>query len=366
MKLGDTRYLVAFLVPISCVLGLYLGNWFSPGVLYTGFVLIPIIELFVPASPYSEDEVSLKRKSRFFFFDFILYIHVPVLYAIVVYFIWLLGNREWTSAELIFTVLNVGVTLGVSGINVAHELGHRNNVFARWMARLLLIPVLYSHFTLEHNYGHHLRVGTHEDPATARKNEPIYFFFIRSMVLGYLNAWKIERKIIKAGKPLWQHEIIWAHLVQLCFLFIVYRIAGIEGLIAYIGAAIIGMLALESVNYVEHYGLVRKKLASGRYEPMSGNHSWNSNHELGRIALFELVRHADHHYQTTRKYQTLRHLDESPQLPFGYPHSIMVAFLPPLWFYLMNPRVDKANQSNDDSVVRQNPSLLPGNPEIAV
>jgi alkane 1-monooxygenase len=145
--------------------------------------------------------------------------------------------------------------------------------------------------------------------------------------------------MIKKGKPAWQHQIIWSHIVQIILLSVIYYFAGLSGLLIYLCTVLIGILVLESVNYIEHYGLLRSKLPSGRYEPMTAEHSWNSNHELGRIVLFELVRHADHHYQTTRKYQTLRHLDQSPQLPFGYPLSIMIALLPPLWFRIMNKRI---------------------------
>jgi alkane 1-monooxygenase len=263
------------------------------------------------------------------------------LYFVVGYFVWMLGLEEMTTFESFFSVVNVGILLGVCGINVAHELGHRDRPFDRWMARLLLIPALYSHFTLEHNYGHHLKVGTPEDPATARKNEPVYRFYYRSIVQGYFNAWKIgEVMRVAAGRPRWMNEVLLGHIAQFVFLSFVVALAGWGSLLLYILAALIGIIALESVNYIEHYGLLRKRMASGRYEPMTESHSWNSNHELGRIMLFELVRHADHHYQTTRKYQALRHLDQSPQLPFGYPMSILLALIPPLWFKVMNPRVD--------------------------
>jgi alkane 1-monooxygenase len=183
-------------------------------------------------------------------------------------------------------------------------------------------------------------VATPEDPATARKNEPVYAFFIRSIVKGYQNAWAIGFKMMETkGKPKWMHEMVWSHLFQLVLLSGVLYFCGWKGLIIYLATALVGVLSLESVNYVEHYGLVRRLLPSGRYEAMKERHSWNSNHELGRIMLFELVRHADHHYQSTRKYQVLRHLDESPQLPFGYPMSILLALIPPVWFRLMNPRV---------------------------
>ncbi len=349
MKFSDLRYLLAYIVPVSCFLGLYYGGWAAPGVLYFGFLLVPLIELFVPASTYTDPEEILQAKSRLPIFDWLLYLNVPAIYLIVGYFIWLLGHNDWTTAERIFSILNVGVLLGVSGINVAHELGHRQNNFDRWMARLLLLPSLYSHFTLEHNYGHHVKVGTPEDPATARKNEPLYFFFVRSIALGYRNAWHIEKRMLeKKQKSVFYSEIRWAHAAHLGLLAFVFSVSGWPGLLSYFCTALVGILSLESVNYIEHYGLLRKKLASGRYEPMTEVHSWNSNHELGRIVLFELVRHADHHYQTTRKYQALRHLDASPQLPFGYPMSIVIAFIPPLWFWLMNPRVSRANGETID------------------
>jgi alkane 1-monooxygenase len=341
MHFSDLKYLFGCLPPFICWLGLYLGGWYSPGLLYFGFVIIPLIELFVPASTFTEDESILMKKSTKIFFDILLYLQVPMLYGIVSFFVWQYIHAGWTMAEIIFSVINLGILIGVTGINIAHELGHRKAAFDRWMARALLIPALYSHFTLEHNYGHHLKVGTPEDPATARKNEPVYTFYWRTISKGYLNAWAIEKKIFEqAGLPKWRNELIWSHLVQLIYLGVIFFFAGFGCVIALFLAALWGILFLETVNYIEHYGLVRNKLSSGRYEPMSEIHSWNSNHELGRIILFELVRHADHHYQTTRKYQTLRHLDKSPQLPFGYPMSIVLALVPRLWFSVMNPRVD--------------------------
>ena len=341
MKFKDSKYLAAYLMPIACFAGLYFGGWAAPGAFYIGFLIVPVLELFVPAAPRPEDEAILQEKSKVSFFDYLLYLNVPFLYINALYFVWILGNREMTTFEVTFSVINVGILMGVCGINVAHELGHREGQFDRWMARLLLIPVLYSHFTLEHNYGHHLKVATPEDPATARKNEPVYFFFVRSIFQGYLNAWKIGfRRLVVQGKSKWMHEIIWSHMAQLAFLAGVVMIAGWSNLVLYLIAAVIGITALESVNYIEHYGLIRKRMASGRYEPMTEIHAWNSNHELGRIMLFELVRHADHHYQTSRKYQALRHLERSPQLPFGYPMSIILALIPPLWFMVMNPKVE--------------------------
>ena len=345
MHFKDLKYFLGCVPPIVCWLGLYLGGWFSPGLLYFGFVIVPIIELFVPASAFTEEEAVLTKKSNQIFFDLLLYVQLPLLYSLIAYFVWQFVHAGWSMAELIFSVLNLGVLIGVTGINVAHELGHRHHAFDRWMARALLVPAMYSHFTLEHNYGHHLKVGTPEDPATARKNEPVYTFYLRAISQAYRNAWAIEKKMLKqSGKPAWMNEIIWSHVAQIILLLTIFFYGGLGCVIAFLLAALWGILFLETVNYIEHYGLMRKKLPSGRYEPMSEIHSWNSNHELGRVILFELVRHADHHFQTTRKYQTLRHLEKSPQLPFGYPMSIVLALIPPLWFSFMNPRVDAVQE----------------------
>ncbi|MGB4847339.1 MAG: alkane 1-monooxygenase [Saprospiraceae bacterium] len=349
MHFRDFKYLAAYIVPLTCLAGLYFGGWVSPGVIYFGFVLVPVIEFFVPASVVNEREEVLDQKKKLKVFDFLLYLNVPLVYLTIGYFVWILGYKSMKIPEIIFSVLNVGIFLGVSGINVAHELGHRSGKFDRWMARLLLLPVLYSHFTLEHNYGHHLNVATPEDPATARKGEAVYVFFIRSICEGYKNAWKLGFKILtSAGRPKWRHEMFWSHSAQLLLLTAVFYISGWAGLIIYLFTALVGILTLESVNYIEHYGLFRKMLPSGRYELMDERHSWNSNHELGRIVLFELVRHSDHHYQSQRKYQTLRHLDRSPQLPFGYPTSILMALFPPLWFSVMNPRLRSIEEVNSN------------------
>jgi alkane 1-monooxygenase len=121
---------------------------------------------------------------------------------------------------------------------------------------------------------------------------------------------------------------------------------GTAPLIFAVVTAIIGFLLLETVNYIEHYGLQRKMQENGRYEPVLPHHSWNSDHELGRIFLYEVTRHSDHHYKATRKYQVLRHFDESPQLPFGYPMCMIIALVPPLWFSLMDKKLTQQDALN--------------------
>jgi alkane 1-monooxygenase len=167
---------------------------------------------------------------------------------------------------------------------------------------------------------------------------------VRSITKSWLDAWKIERdRLEREGRPFWSpaNEMLRFQVYQISWLIFVFILFGPKGLLGAVAVALIGVLLLETVNYLEHYGLRRRLLASGHYEPVTPAHSWNSDHALGRIFLYELTRHSDHHYKATRKYQILRHLDQSPQLPFGYPTSLLLSLVPPLWFSLMNPRVPR-------------------------
>ena len=196
------------------------------------------------------------------------------------------------------------------------------------------------HFQIEHNHGHHRNVATPEDPSTARKNEPIYLFWLRSISGVYINAWKISNRLSRSQsgfKYILHNKMILFTIVQLLYLLAIYYLFNWSTLLFAIACALVSVLLLESVNYIEHYGLLRSKINDLRYEPVQIHHSWNSNHPLGRIFLFELTRHADHHHQSNKPYQTLNYYKESPQLPMGYPAAILLSLLPPVWFNTVNP-----------------------------
>lgn len=133
--------------------------------------------------------------------------------------------------------------------------------------------------------------------------------------------------------------MFWYSILQVAYLVLVLILFGLPTLWFALGAALVGFLLLETVNYIEHYGLLRQKMPSGRYERVKEIHSWNSNHVLGRIMLYELTRHSDHHYISSKKYQVLDCHEDSPQMPFGYPTSMVLSLLPPLWFKIMNKRI---------------------------
>lgn len=234
----------------------------------------------------------------------------------------------------------MGLLCGTFGINIGHELGHRVNHFEQWLAKASLMTSLYMHFFIEHNKGHHKNVATPGDPSSARKNEAVYLFYFRTIIFSYLSAWHIANDEVKKKKlSWWQNEMLQAHVIQIMFVVVIAFFFGLTITVYFLMAALMGILLLETVNYIEHYGLQRRPVGDGKYERAMPHHSWNSNHILGRLMLFELSRHSDHHYLASRKYQVLRHYETAPQLPTGYPGSMLLSLLPPLWFYIMNKRI---------------------------
>lgn len=339
------KYLWAYCIPLVTFFAIYLQGFFSFAPVVVSFVLIPIIETLLPVddSNLKDDEYDSLKISPVY--DLLLYINVFIVYGLLLYFLVTVSTVSLNTFEIIGLTLAMGLVLGSNGINVAHELGHRFRYFEKFLAKLLLLPSFYMHFFIEHNNGHHLEVGTPEDPSTARYNQSIFGFWLQSVPRTYIKAWKIQLKLNKTANRhffSFKNDMLWFILFQLIYLCIIYFCFGKTATILAICAGVIGFLMLETINYIEHYGLRRIKLPSGRYERVSTLHSWNSNHVLGRIMLYELTRHSDHHYKSNKKYQTLKNHEESPQLPYGYPTSMVLALIPPLWFKIMNKRVPDA------------------------
>lgn len=338
----DLKYLAAFSIPLMAFIGVALkGYWTFLTPIYA-FVLIPILELLLPLDTrnYSKDEIATKTINKVF--DWLLYLNLPIVYLLLIFSFFTITNHTLATYEFIGLILSIGMVLGTNGINVGHELGHRQYSKERFIGKALLLPALYMHFYIEHNHGHHLQAATKEDPATARFNQNVYAFWISSTLRQYYSAWKLQLKLLKNHGHTFlsiKNDLFWYFILQLVYLSLVYILFGKLGFIFAVSVAITGFLLLETVNYIEHYGLLRAKTKSGRYERVKAIHSWNSNHVVGRIILYELTRHSDHHYKSSKKYQLLECHDSSPQMPFGYPTSMVIALIPPLWFYIMNKHV---------------------------
>ena len=337
----DLKYLMSYSIALMAFAGISLGGFYNYlAVVYT-FIFIPTLETIVKKSDekYTEEE----KKSRLLdpFFDLLLYLNIPIVFGI---FFFSIDKLAFTSSvsDIIGIILSASIVMANNGINVGHELGHRKSIIARTCSKLLYLPCQYMHFYIEHNFGHHINVATPEDPATARYKQTLYSFWITSVVRTYVSAWEIQLKLLKVSKRNFfsiKNDMVFYTLFQTIFLAFVYYNFGLYLTLLSIFMSVISFLFLETINYVEHYGLLRKKEPSGRYERVKPHHSWNSNHTIGRIVLYELTRHSDHHFKSSKKYQVLESLEDCPHLPYGYPTSILLSFIPPLWFSIMNPLV---------------------------
>ena len=342
--LSDFKYLMAYSIPLTALIGFYLGGYWLFTTPFYIFVIIPIVEFLLTRYGIDELETHRAEKGIHWLFDLMLYLNILIVFGLLIYSLTKIVSFEFMSIEFLGSLLSFGLVLASNGINVAHELCHRTNTPERILGKFLLIPSLYMHFYLEHNYGHHLKVATKEDPVTAKYNEPVYSFWISAIIGELFGAIDIQKNMLsRKNKSFFSvyNDMFWYLIIQLSYILLIFILFGIKGLTFCLLAALFSVLMFESVNYIEHYGLLRKKLSSGRYERVQERHSWNSNHIFGRIVLYELTRHSDHHRIADTEYQNLKSIDNSPQLPFGYPTSILLSFVPILWFKIMNPRVPK-------------------------
>ena len=341
-------YLFAFFPAVLFWISLHsegFGAWLCVVVVF-GF--IPLLEWIIGAekSELTQEQIQARAQDRRF--DWVLYVLVPTQWFLLLYygdFFSFVPPSQWSFSEW-GKILGMGILCGSYGINVAHELGHRSNRWEQKLAQSLLLTSLYMHFFIEHNRGHHKHVATPEDPSSARLNEPVQLFWFRSMYQTWMKSWHLEFERLKRinKKPFhWSNQMLQFQLIQLAYLGVSFFLFGGNGLTALLLAALVGAILLETINYIEHYGLLRKKESNGYYERVETRHSWNSNHLIGRLLLFELSRHSDHHFKSHKKYQELESASDAPQMPTGYPGMMVLSMIFPLWFWIMNRRVAQFN-----------------------
>jgi alkane 1-monooxygenase len=315
------------------------GFWFLGPVLVFG--IFPLLDIVIGLDPTNPPDSVLKFLEQDRYYRWCTYLFIPIQYAGLVFACWQWSSGDLSLVESIGLALTMGVVGGIA-INTAHELGHKRADAERWLSRVALAQTGYGHFFIEHNRGHHVRVATPEDPASARLGEGFWAFLPRTVIGSLRSAWGIEgARLNRLGKPRWslQNDILSAWLMTAA-LFAALAIAFGPVVLPYLLAqAVIGFSLLEVVNYLEHYGLLRQKREDGRYERCRPEHSWNSNNVASNVLLYHLQRHSDHHANPTRRYQALRHVEEAPQLPTGYAGMIVLAWLPPLWRRVMDPRL---------------------------
>ncbi len=349
-KLHAFKYLMVLTLPVTVAVSFLVTGWLTYLPLIYAFGIIPLLEFFFSPNPKNASTEEAVHRQSDTLYDWMLYIIVPIQFGFLIWFLQAISAQPLATFDLVGRITAMGMMCGVLGINVAHELGHRPKKGEQFLAKALLMSSLYMHFFIEHNRGHHKNVSTPEDPSSARFNEWLPVFWMRSVWQGYFSAWRLEAQRLKRKKlsPVhYTNEMLQFQVIQICFVALIAFAVSSTAALYFIGAACMGFLLLETVNYIEHYGLQRKRISALRYETTNPTHSWNSNHTIGRLLLFELSRHSDHHYQAAKKYQLLDHYDHSPQMPTGYPGMMLLAAIPPLWFAVMNPRVRHWQQQNE-------------------
>jgi alkane 1-monooxygenase len=313
--------------------------WFFGPIVVFG--IFPALDLAIGMDARNPPDDVVKWLEQDRYYRWCTYAYLPLQYAGLVLAAWLFSRPSLSTVDKIGLALTVGMVSGVA-INTAHELGHKRANMERWLSRVALAQSGYGHFFIEHNRGHHVKVATPEDPASARLGESFYAFWPRTVSGSLRSAWALERTRLRrldSGPWTPRNDILTAWAMTVALFAVLTAVFGIEVLPFLLLQAVIGFSLLEVVNYLEHYGLLRQRREDGRYERTRPEHSWNSNSAASNVLLYHLQRHSDHHANPVRRYQALRHVDEAPQLPTGYAGMIVLALVPPVWRRVMDHRV---------------------------
>ncbi len=340
-------YCSIFIFPIVAVLGILHGGWSTYAVVVVAFVILPLLDMVIGRDHRNLTEEQYKELEQKKTFRVMTMVYALCEITVTLWGAWYIVQPQITMVEFIGIVFSIGVVNGGLGITIANERVHKPTRIEQWCGKILLLLTWYMHFTIEHVAGHHVRVGTKEDPATARLGESLYAFIPRTIVGGFISAWHISAyKQRRRNRPVWSLEnpMIQYQCLPIIFAGLLGLLFGTKAMVFFLGESVIAILLLEIVNYLEHYGLERQILSDGRVENVSVHHSWETRALLSNYVLLRLQRHADHHVHPLRRYQTLRVHDESPQLPAGYPAMMLLATIPPLWRKVMHKRIDEYRQ----------------------
>lgn len=331
------------LVPIVTIWAYYqIGNpWVLVSPLIINYTLVPFLDWVLGTDESNPPEEIVPQLDDDKYYEWLTYGAIPLHFVALFYALWFVANEPLSLGFYIGFAWMMGAAGGLA-INTAHEIGHKNTKLARLLSRITLAVPAYGHFCIEHNAGHHRDVATPEDPASSRMGESIYRFVLREIPGTAVRGWKAEaERLTRRGHSVWSPH---NHILQSYSISAVIHVSAvlIFGWIVLPFLIIHNFMAwfqLTSANYIEHYGLLREKKENGRYERCKPHHSWNANHIASNLILFNLERHSDHHANASRPYQSLRAFDNLPELPSGYFGTYMLAYIPWLWYRVMDPRL---------------------------
>jgi alkane 1-monooxygenase len=343
MRIEVLSYSLVYLVPISVYFGYWLGGVYTFTTPFLVFGIGPLLDFIIGRDNSNPSEETQSGSEYIIFYRILTILCVPIHLIVLFWGAYVVCYGNLSPVEQIGVILSVGISSDILGLSAAHELAHRvNEKFELTLSKVILCSLWYMHFGIEHVAGHHRRVATPEDPATARFGESVYAFLPRSIFGGFKSAWKFEADRMKSiNRPVWSlnNPMVIALFAQTVFTIIFAFIFGITGVLYLFAQNFIAITLLEVANYVVHYGLLRQEIKPGQFEPVQPWHSWNSSNWLSNHFLFNIQRHSDHHYKPGRRYYLLRHYDDVPQLPNGFAGMIVLAGIPPLWRKVMDPLV---------------------------
>lgn len=339
-------WLLSVVYPLSPVIAVALHHfsgreWWLAAPIVFSYGLVPLLDWLLGEDRSNPPEQTVPELENDRFYRYLTWLTVPLHVVSLVVAAWWAASAGLSLPGWLTLAVVAGLASGLA-VNTAHEMGHKHTLIEQWLSRIALAVPAYGHFTVEHNFGHHKHVATPEDCASARMNESIYRFALREMAGGLRRAWQIERRrLARSGHaPIsLPNTIIQSWLITLLLQGTLVLVLGGWTLAFLLIHNTVAWFQLTSANYVEHYGLLRRRNEDGDYERCRPHHSWNSNHVFSNLLLFHLERHSDHHAHPNRRYQSLRHFDDLPELPTGYFGMFVLAYLPPLWFRVMNPRL---------------------------
>ncbi|MFQ3170557.1 MAG: alkane 1-monooxygenase [Oleispira sp.] len=357
IKIKKYAYLLVTLPSLMILASVWLGNqyghmdFFAFITVIIVFTLVPALDHIIGQDPVNPDEITqVPELSKEVFYRILTLLCLPMQIATIFYGGHILMSTEMSWIGQFGWILSIGTVGAIVAINVGHELIHKDPIIEQWAGGLLFACVTYGGFKVEHVRGHHVHVSTPDDASSSRYGQSLYKFLPHAYLHNFLNAWNLEAKKLKRkGKGLlsFSNELIWWYSISFIFAAICGVLWGWTGVAYFFAQSFIAFSLLEVINYIEHYGLHRRKLNNGRFERTNVEHSWNSNFLLTNLFLFQLQRHSDHHANPKRRYQVLRHHEISPQLPSGYATMVVLALFPPLWFKVMNPKVEAYYQGEE-------------------
>jgi alkane 1-monooxygenase len=334
------NYLILLFVPGLVVAGYFLGGWWNFLVPVCCFVVYPLTNYYLSSS--SKDNADVYQTYSSSAYSHIALCFAPVLFALTGWTVYVAGNTSVNTVSFTGLVLSVGIVNGVLGFTLAHEFIHRFSKTEQVAGYLLLLQNNYMHYGIEHVWGHHVYACTPEDPHTAHIGEPLYSYLFRAVKGTYKNAWKIDAKKLSRTSykfSFMHNRMLLFGLLQILLMLLIFFTCGALSLIFFLLQNVVAIALLHIINYLQHYGLMRKTTLSGSYERLGTQHAWNTGRYNRSVNLFELESHADHHINPGRPFDKLSYYDDSPTHPAGYSFMVLLSLVPPLWFKIMDKRI---------------------------